>query len=127
MKSIRLQLLVTLVATVVAAALLIHRGPPPGYGNMFMKVEVVRRSMRRSIRWGVDMNARDSFFGMTLLHEAARSAPEITTVSLKTRPFSALQLQLDILLPLLFTAVPPVRFRKTTFEFVASYSAPAAF
>jgi len=76
MKSVRLQLLVTLVATAVAAGMFIHRGLPPGMG---IQAGARRASLgspspagnigtvRRNIRWGVDVNAKDHD-GRTPLH-----------------------------------------------------------
>ena len=58
MRSIRLQLLVTLIATLVAAGFLVHRGPPPAQSI----VDAVRYStagrVHRCLDWGVDPNIK---------------------------------------------------------------------
>lgn len=70
MKSIRSQLLVTLVATAVAAGTSIHHGPLPDM-NLHQAAEsgnVIQ--IKRNIRWGQDVNVR-AFSGHTPLHWAA--------------------------------------------------------
>ena len=70
MKSIRLQLLVTLVAVAVAAGIFIHRGLPPKTTLFHTAYHGDVEQALRSIAWGVGVNARD-WVDMTLLHWAA--------------------------------------------------------
>lgn len=70
MKSIRAQLLVTLVATAVAAGSFVYRGLPPETDIFDGAVTDDVGAVRRSICWGVDVNAK-SKWGMTPLHWAA--------------------------------------------------------
>jgi ankyrin repeat protein len=70
MKSIRAQLLVTLVATAVAAGFFVYRGLPPGVHLFDGAVTDDVDAVRRSICWGVDVNAGDRF-GLSPLHLAS--------------------------------------------------------
>jgi ankyrin repeat protein len=67
MKSIHLQLLVTLVATAVAAGFLVYRGLPPEIGLFEIADKGDIEAARRSIVWGADVNAK-RWDGQTPLH-----------------------------------------------------------
>ena len=67
MKSVRLQLLVTLVATVVVAGVFAIRGLPPGMDILEAAGRDDVGAVRRNIRWGVDVNVNNDY-GMTPLH-----------------------------------------------------------
>ena len=72
MKSVRLQLLVTLLATVVVAGVFATRGLPPGMGIGNMAYAGNVGAVRRSIRWGADVNGKGKGYGgWTPLHYAA--------------------------------------------------------
>jgi len=57
MKSVRLQLLVTLLAAAVAAGFFIHRGPLPTTSWTDAIYAVDAEALKRNLRWGVDPNA----------------------------------------------------------------------
>ena len=72
MKSVKLQLLVTLVAVAVAAGFFIHRGLPPS-GQRWWSVlhDTDTDRLLRHLRWGVHVDTLTSG-SQTQLHEAAR-------------------------------------------------------
>jgi len=66
MKSIRAQLLVTLVAIAVAAGFFGDRGLPPNVGNRFGAGTGDTAVIRRNLRWGVDIGVTGPY-GITPL------------------------------------------------------------
>ena len=67
MKSVRLQLLVTLVATVVVAGVFAIRGLPPRVCIFANAARGDVAAVQRHIWWGVDVNVNNDY-GMTPLH-----------------------------------------------------------
>jgi ankyrin repeat protein len=70
MKSVKLQLLVTLAAVLTAAALFAVKGLPPSASLLKAAQNSDVTQVRRNLNWGVDVNTRDSE-GVTPLHWAA--------------------------------------------------------
>ena len=60
MKSVKLQLLVTLVAVGVVVGVFAARGPPPETGIFRGASRDDVEAIWRSLRWGVDVNARQT-------------------------------------------------------------------
>jgi len=76
MKSVKLQLLVTLAATAVAAGVFIHRGPPPSMDLTVAVRDGIADQVKRNIRWGAEGNVETDvealmWEGTTALHRAA--------------------------------------------------------
>ena len=70
MKSVKLQLLVMLVATVVVAGVFATRGLPPDMDIHGGAVKGDVGAVQRNICWGVDVNAKDNI-DVTPLHWAS--------------------------------------------------------
>jgi ankyrin repeat protein len=73
MKSIRSQLLVTLVATAVAAGFFIYRGLPPMWPTCIVAQIGDTEAVQRHIRWGVNVTTWRDAEETTVLHWAACS------------------------------------------------------
>lgn len=73
MKSVRLQLLVTLATTLIAAGLFVHRGPPPSKSLRDAVFEDDLTQAERSVRWGASVAVHDGEW-RTLLHVPGHKA-----------------------------------------------------
>jgi ankyrin repeat protein len=71
MRSVKLQLLVTLAATVVAAGFFAYRGLPPGTSMQAAADQLSIGQVERHVAWGGDINSVAGFT-QTALHTAAR-------------------------------------------------------
>jgi len=81
MKSMKLQLLVALAAVAVAAGMLAWLGPLPGESLLASTDDGHWAEARRALRWGVAANVKDTGFGFTPLHHAAKGLePEAAEV-----------------------------------------------
>jgi ankyrin repeat protein len=71
MKSVKLQLLVTLAAVVTAVTLFTAKGVPPEKGIFICSCYGDMDGVRQALNWGTDINTKDDFRIWTPLHWAA--------------------------------------------------------